>query len=79
MKKVKIWIPKIHEYVPWEVPDGALLYSNNMHEICQCARCGKNMMFGDCYTSKQIHNDFGFGYGVCRSCYDLEWKEELRK
>lgn len=46
-----------------------------MDEVVNCARCGKKIKYGDCYTSKQIHNDFGFGYAVCPECYEKEWKE----
>lgn len=47
-----------------------------MDKIVACAQCGRKMLFGDGYTSRQIHTRQGFGYAVCEQCYDKEWKEK---
>ena len=38
------------------------------------AQCGKELKYGDTYTSLEIHTAMGFGYGVCEDCYEFEWK-----
>ena len=45
-----------------------------MDKIVNCANCGKELKFGECYTSKTIHTEIGMGYGVCEECYDKEEK-----
>ena len=72
------------EYEPWEVPDDwhLLCYSSDMDEKCNCAMCGKELRYGDTYTSFQIHTKNGFGYGVCESCHfqiEAPLREEARK
>lgn len=73
--------PKTKKYEPYEVPENwnTPLYTDNMDELINCARCGKLISFGLCYTSKQIHNHLGFGYGVCPRCFDQEWREEANE
>ena len=58
------WNYKTHEYDPYEF----------MGKIVACARCGGQMMYGNGYTSLEIHNSMGIGYAVCERCYDEEWK-----
>ena len=72
------------EYEPYEVPDEwkLLAYSNDMDEKCNCAMCGKELRYGDTYTSFQIHTKNGFGYGVCESCHfliEVPQRTEARK
>jgi len=43
-----------------------------MDKIVNCANCGKELKFGECYTSKTIHTEIGMGYGVCEECYNKE-------
>lgn len=76
--KAKKWNPKTKEYHDYELPKNASVgfLSNNMDKKIACARCGKKMLFGDGYTSRQIHTEYGFGYAVCEKCYEKEWKEE---
>lgn len=72
------WNFKTHEYEPytpnpqWKIK----LYSNDMNEAINCTSCGKDMLYGDTFTSRQLHNHIGLGYPVCRDCYDHEWKLE---
>ena len=74
--KARKWNPKTREYHDYELPDGACLYSDDMDKEIACAKCGQKMTFGDGYTSRQIHTEYGFGYAVCEKCYEKEWKEE---
>lgn len=73
--KDKKWNYKTGEYYDYELPEHACLYTDDMIKVIACAECGRKMVFGDGYTSKQIHTDFGLGYTVCRECYKREWKE----
>lgn len=72
------WDYKRHMYKKHEVPDSwnCKTYSTDLEETINCASCGKELKFGDSYTSLEIHTDIGFGYGVCQRCYDNEF---LRK
>lgn len=63
-----------HKYEDYKIPSDwyCPIYSDDMDEIINCVSCGKELPFGDCYTSLEIHNDIGLGYGVCRGCYSEE-------
>ena len=65
-------------YEPYDVPDNwnVKSYSNDMNEIVNCPHCGKEVTYGSCYTSREIHTPHGFGYGVCEKCYDAERTRE---
>lgn len=73
--KAQKWNCKIKKYYDYDPPEGACLYSDDMDKIVACAQCGIKMLFGDGYTSRQIHSRYGFGYAVCEKCYEKEWKE----
>ena len=71
------WDDKNHDYDNYEVPDewNCKTYSNNMDELVNCPHCGKILPFGETYCSKEIHTPYvGFGYGVCKECYQEEWE-----
>lgn len=70
------WIPKKHKYKKYRLPFGACLYSGDMDKVVSCASCGKEIKYGDSYTSRQIHTGFGIGFAVCSECYEKELKEE---
>ncbi len=74
------WNCKTREYEDYEVPDewNCHCYSNDMEEIVNCPHCGKELEFGDTYTSLEIHTAVGFGYGVCDKCYEEEWKRRRK-
>ena len=77
--KAQKWNPKTRKYYDYELPEGACLYSDDMDKVIACARCGRRMLFGYGYTSRQIHaihTKYRFGYAVCEQCYDKEWQEE---
>lgn len=74
---LKKWNYKTHKYDDFKVPDewNCKNYTNDMEEIINCPHCGKKTPFGECYTSLEIHTPyFGFGYGVCKECYQKEWE-----
>lgn len=75
-KVLRKWNYKKQDYEPYEVPDEwkLILFTDDMDEITVCPHCGKEVAFGDTYTSMEIHTDGGFGYFVCKNCYEEEWK-----
>ena len=75
MKAVNKWNFKLHKYEDVQIDDKCSMYEDDMDKIIKCPNCNKDVKFGDCYTSKQYHNDFGFGYAVCGECYEKEWKQ----
>ena len=49
-------------------------YTEDFQEVVNCQHCGKELPFGETFTSLEIQTDMGIGYGVCEECH----KEELR-
>ncbi len=74
------WNVRLHKYEPYEIPDewNCPMYSSDMEEIVNCPHCGKKLLFGETYTSKEIHNGIGLGYGVCEKCYQEEWERKRK-
>ena len=70
------WNYKTHEYEPYELPLNATLFEYDLGNIVACARCGSQMIYGNSYTSLEIHNSIGIGYAVCEKCYDDEWERK---
>lgn len=70
------WNYETGAYDPYELPDGASCYETDMRKKVSCAECGKRVEFGECYTSKRIHTEHGFGYAVCLDCYVDEVRVE---
>lgn len=70
------WNVKTKLYEEYELPEEAILYSDNMDVIVQCARCAEKLVYGSGYTSRQIHTNLGIGYSVCPKCHEKELKEE---
>ena len=72
------WNVKKHTYEPYEIPDewNCPLYSEYLDQIVNCPQCGKELQYGNTYTSKEIHNNIGLGYGVCEKCYQEEWERK---
>ena len=75
---VEKWNHKSKEYEPYTLNDEwyTPLYCEDMEIIVNCAHCGKEIEFGKCFTSREIHNAFGLGYPVCSDCYEEEWRRE---
>lgn len=67
-------------YEPYEAPNDwtVCTYSDDMDKVINCARCGRKMIFGDGFSSRQIHTDMGMGYIVCEECHEKEWLEYHR-
>ena len=56
----------------WHTP----LIADSMNEIINCACCGKELKFGNSFTSMIICDMSGaFGFPVCEECYQKEWKD----
>lgn len=72
------WNYEKQEYDPYGVPDdwNVKSYSDDMDEIVNCPHCGKEVTYGSCYTSREIHTPHGFGYAVCEKCYKEECTRE---
>jgi len=75
---IKQWDYKTHEYKDYKLPNPGnyVLYTEDMTLPINCASCGKHMVFGDGYTSRELHNHVGFGYPVCEDCYEAERERE---
>ena len=70
------WDYRSRTYKPFESPaQNPSLFVDDLLQLVDCANCGKELEAGDTYTSKTIHTNIGFGYGVCESCYEEEIKE----
>lgn len=78
MTTLNHWNYDKQTYEPYDVPDNwnVKSYSFDMNEIINCPHCGKEVTYGSCYTSREIHTPNGFGYAVCENCYDAERTRE---
>jgi hypothetical protein len=68
MKKYNRELKRYEDYsIPeeWNCP----LYTPYMDEIINCCQCGEELQAGNSYTSLEVHNLMGLGYGVCLKCY----------
>ena len=72
------WNHKTREYDPYEIPDSwhPSTFEIDMDKLVTCPHCGRQVAFGDCYTSREIHTKHGMGYAVCPECYEAEWARE---
>lgn len=70
------WNYEKQDYEPYVLPEEwrTPLYCEDMGALIDCAQCGREIEFGDAYTSLEIHNGLGFGYPVCEDCYREEWE-----
>lgn len=68
------WNYLTRSYEPYELPDGCILWNQDMDLVVPCAQCGERHKYGTLFTSKEIHNHAGLGYGVCEPCYQKEWE-----
>ena len=76
MKSLLKWNDRKKEYEEYKVPNNwrCSVYEADMENIINCAGCGKEIKFGESYSSKNIHNKMGFAYSVCEECIDKEFK-----
>lgn len=70
------WNPKTHDYEPYAVPNNwnCPVLTYDMDEVMNCVSCGKQIRFGECYTSRFIHTESGMGYNVCADCHAKEYE-----
>lgn len=73
------WNYESEKYETYEVPDSWNITTccPDMDEIINCAQCGRKLPFGYGYTSREVQNNIGFGYAVCKDCHDVEVNREL--
>lgn len=66
-------------YEDYEVPNKWIIknYCDNLEQTINCASCGTELLYGDSYTSFEIHNLGGFGYMVCNKCHNDEWQRKV--
>lgn len=74
------WNYKKHEYELFVPPAhwDCTVYSDDMDRVVSCAGCGKRVKYGETFTSFEVHNHTGFGYAVCKECYNEELKRKLQ-
>ena len=75
---MKRWNYKTKSYVKYEVPLkwNCPVFCADMDEKINCAECGKEVTFGETYSSFRIFNDSGvFSHMVCPECHEREYKE----
>lgn len=74
MIDIQKWNYETREYDPYTPnPEWVIvLYSQDMERKINCADCGKEMTYGEGYTSRELHNHFGLGYPVCEESYNKE-------
>ena len=75
------WNNEKGKYELYDVPADwqCKLYEDDMNQKINCASCGKKIRFGECYTSMEIHNVWGFGYAVCPECHQKEIERRLER
>ena len=71
---LKRWSYVTHAYENYEVPKEwkLSLYETDMEVLINCCQCGKEIEFGESYTSFEIHTEVGFGFMVCPKCHECE-------
>lgn len=74
------WNYKKHKYEPYEVPDNwdVAEIKSDMDATCNCASCGRQIKFGDSYSSNIFHILLGLSCAVCGECYEKEMKERFK-
>lgn len=76
MQVIGRWNYETREYDLTERPDewNLVLYSEDMDLVVNCINCGKDLVYGNGFTSQEWHNPFGLGFPVCEDCYSEESK-----
>lgn len=70
--KARKYNTKLHKYEDVLLPDECRTYEEDMEKMVPCAQCGRLHKYGEMYTSREVHTAYGFGFAVCRECYDDE-------
>lgn len=68
------WDVYERRYYPYYIPMdwNCKTSSGDFYEAVNCAACGREVYFGKCFISREIHDEQGYGYAVCRSCHEEE-------
>lgn len=67
------WNYTTREYEPFiSNAEKLILYTQDMDLEINCPNCCKPLIYGDSYTSKEIHNNSGLGFPVCPTCHIFE-------
>ena len=77
--KLNKWNYEKHVYEAYEVPDEwrISVYETDMDALVNCCQCGKEIKFGETYTSQEVHTEMGFGFAVCPECYRSEMERRF--
>lgn len=59
---------KEKRYTLVTVPAQATFYERDLNTKIACASCGKKIVYGSSYTSREIFDFNGFGYAICQGC-----------
>ena len=83
---MKKWNYEKRKYEEYNPPEGwnYSTHCQNMKGDCvecpvvvTCASCFMPISCSESFTSLEIHNDMGFGYIVCKKCYEEEMLRRL--
>lgn len=77
MSDVQKWNYHTLSYDDYLIPDDVslILYTPDMEKVVACAGCFQPLVYGESFTSREIHNHIGLGYPVCDACYQKGWAE----
>jgi hypothetical protein len=59
-------------------PSWNVVAFGDLEDCINCASCGKEVAFGDAYTSREHETDKGWGLTICERCNEQEYKEVLK-
>ena len=73
------WDYKTHTYLKWAIPAEwkVVLTCEDMEEKVNCCQCGREVEFGNTYSSQEVQNDYGLGYATCEECHNKEMERRL--
>ncbi len=68
---IKKWNDIKHIYDIHNVPDdwNVKTYCTDMNELVNCVCCGIKIRYGEGYTSRRFHTEYGMGFAECEKCY----------
>lgn len=82
MRAIPRFSYETHDYHNVIIPNDwhVSLYEDDMDKTINCANCGKEIRYGNGFTSQEYHEQlFGFGYVVCEDCHNAELERRLRE
>lgn len=71
---LKKWNYEKQEYEDYEVPDEYKIKVStaDLEETINCADCGKQILYGNSFRSREIKSNYGFNYAICIDCHKKE-------